>query len=80
MKYIFDVKEVSYGRIEVEATNIEEARNKAENEYHSGNTFWASGEHEMELETAVSVNGDRCVCCGILIPEGRQVCPNCEKR
>lgn len=21
---------------------------------------------------------DRCVCCGAIIPEGRQVCPNCE--
>lgn len=23
--------------------------------------------------------GDFCVCCGATIPEGRQVCPNCEK-
>lgn len=22
---------------------------------------------------------DRCVCCGQYVPEGRQVCPNCEK-
>ena len=22
---------------------------------------------------------ERCVCCGEIIPEGRQVCPNCEK-
>lgn len=22
---------------------------------------------------------DRCVCCGEIIPEGRQVCPMCEK-
>lgn len=22
---------------------------------------------------------DRCVCCGAVIPEGRQVCPLCEK-
>ena len=22
---------------------------------------------------------DRCVCCGALIPEGRQVCPTCER-
>lgn len=22
---------------------------------------------------------DRCVCCGEYVPEGRQVCPNCEK-
>jgi len=23
---------------------------------------------------------NRCVCCGEIIPEGRQVCPNCEKK
>ena len=23
---------------------------------------------------------NRCVCCGAIIPEGRQVCPHCEKR
>ena len=23
---------------------------------------------------------ERCVCCGNVIPEGRQVCPNCERR
>ena len=22
---------------------------------------------------------ERCVCCGEIIPEGRQVCPNCER-
>ena len=25
-------------------------------------------------------NDDRCVCCGATIPEGRQVCPGCEKQ
>lgn len=23
-------------------------------------------------------NADRCVCCGAIVPEGRQVCPQCE--
>ena len=23
---------------------------------------------------------NRCVCCGEIIPEGRQVCPNCESK
>ena len=23
---------------------------------------------------------EQCVCCGAVIPEGRQVCPNCERR
>ena len=25
-------------------------------------------------------DADRCVCCGEIIPEGRQVCPDCEDR
>lgn len=25
------------------------------------------------------IPADRCVCCGDVIPEGRQVCPGCEK-
>ena len=27
-----------------------------------------------------SLNQDTCVCCGEVVPEGRMVCPNCEKR
>lgn len=25
------------------------------------------------------MNEERCVCCGAVIPEGRQVCPRCEE-
>ena len=25
------------------------------------------------------MNAERCVCCGAVIPEGRMVCPKCEK-
>ena len=25
------------------------------------------------------MDSERCVCCGEIIPEGRQVCPQCEK-
>lgn len=25
-------------------------------------------------------NADRCVCCGEIVPEGRQVCPGCETK
>jgi hypothetical protein len=25
-------------------------------------------------------NENRCVCCGDIIPEGRWVCPNCERK
>ena len=26
------------------------------------------------------MNNNRCVCCGEIIPEGRQVCPICERK
>lgn len=26
------------------------------------------------------MNEDRCVCCGEIVPEGRQICLNCEHR
>ena len=26
------------------------------------------------------MNDNRCVCCGRIIPEGRQVCPMCEEK
>lgn len=29
--------------------------------------------------TAANLNVNTCVCCGEIIPEGRQVCPACEK-
>lgn len=27
-----------------------------------------------------TMNEDRCVCCGAVIPEGRMVCPICERK
>ena len=41
MKYIVDVKDVSYGRVAVEAESIEEAQEKAEEMYFSGQVPWA---------------------------------------
>ena len=40
MKYIVDVKDISYGRIEVEAESVEEALEKAEEMYFSGMVPW----------------------------------------
>lgn len=38
----------------------------------------------LELESLATIRHtaaeERCVCCGAVIPEGRQVCPNCENR
>lgn len=31
-------------------------------------------------EESKSENADRCVSCGEIIPEGRWVCPNCERK
>lgn len=38
--------------------------------------FCAIGRSENDL--AIRYTADRCVCCGDVIPEGRQVCPGCE--
>lgn len=47
MKYRFDVKEVSYGCLEIEADSYEEAERKATAEYERGNTYWSNGEYEI---------------------------------
>jgi len=47
MKYRFDVKEINYGTIEVEANSLEEAQEKAEAGYTMGQTAWSSGEYEI---------------------------------
>jgi predicted amidophosphoribosyltransferase len=35
--------------------------------------------HYGDIVTLVDRNVDRCVCCGAVVPEGRHVCPQCEK-
>lgn len=49
-KYIVNVKEISYGTIEVEANSTEEANRLAEAQYTMGNTCWGSGEYELQAE------------------------------
>lgn len=47
-------------------------------EYQSGMVFEANIRRispTIERQTA-----NRCICCGVIIPEGRQVCKNCEER
>ena len=51
MKYVFDVKEISYGCIEVDAENENQAREMADEQYSMGNTVWKSGEYELTNET-----------------------------
>lgn len=40
MKYIVDVKDISYGTIEVEADSVEQAEEKAQEMYFSGKINW----------------------------------------
>ena len=49
MKYIVDVKDISYGRIEVEADSIEEAQEKAEEIYLCGQVPWADSDVIYEI-------------------------------
>ncbi len=51
MKYVFNVKEISYGCIEVEAETEEQAREIADEQYSMGNTIWRGGEYEITDET-----------------------------
>lgn len=34
---------------------------------------------EKKTKHRIRRSVDCCVCCGAVIPEGRQVCPNCER-
>ena len=52
MKYIVNVKEISYGTIEVNADSKEEAQDLAVFNYHKGFTNWMSGEYELEVTEA----------------------------
>ena len=35
--------------------------------------------HYGQIVALVEQNAEHCVCCGSVVPEGRQVCPQCEK-
>ena len=48
MVYVYSVKETSYGSVSVEANNEEEAKEKAWEEYHNGNTYW--GDSDLDIE------------------------------
>lgn len=34
----------------------------------------------LRIREMVGVDDNRCICCGRIIPEGREVCPACEIR
>lgn len=35
---------------------------------------------EIQLRMMQQAGENQCVCCGTSIPEGRQICPDCERR
>ncbi len=50
MKYIVDIKDVSYGRIEVDADSVEQAQEKAEEMYFDGLVLWADCDVSYEVQ------------------------------
>ena len=50
MKYIVDIKDVSYGRIEVDADSVEQAQEKAEEMYFDGLVPWADCDVSYEVQ------------------------------
>ena len=45
--YNVNVKEISYGFVDVEADSVDDARTKVTDIYHNGNVAWASNDFEM---------------------------------
>lgn len=61
---------------------IEWCRTDDGRKYLKGGSEYCADDHNRKVEAAlendIGANADRCVCCGDVIPEGRQVCPACE--
>ncbi len=47
MKYTVSFKETNYGGVTVEASNAEEAKMLAEQEYYNGNVYWKDSDLEL---------------------------------
>ena len=58
MKYTVQIKEISYGSVTVEASNQQEAEEKAEQAYYDGNAYWKNSEMEITQTTPVRERGD----------------------
>lgn len=47
--------------------------------YLKDGSEYRGDEYNQKIEAAiVGDNAEHCICCGDVIPEGRQVCPTCE--
>ena len=53
-----------------EISHIAEVYNKIHHKYL----------HYGDIVNLVESNAEHCVCCGATVPEGRQICPQCEGR
>lgn len=67
-EYILSQKRLGYSEHTLTATQIEAIR-------HNCYCIWMR--YLKQPAETPTENADRCVCCGEIIPEGRQVCPNC---
>ncbi|MGI6196244.1 MAG: DpnD/PcfM family protein [Eubacteriales bacterium] len=56
MKYIVNVSETSFGCVTVEADNVEQAKEKAEEEYENGNIYWDNSDFSC---TSVRLDKER---------------------
>lgn len=57
MKYRCLIVEVSYGYIDVEADNKDEAAEIADKQYHAGNTDWVGTDDKVEQEFNIVTMG-----------------------
>ena len=46
--FTINITKTSYGFVEIQAETLAEAQQKAEDEYHNGNVFWANSEYKVE--------------------------------
>ena len=58
MKYTVYVKEVSTGRVSVNAQSSEEAREKAEEKFYNGEVYWKDTDFEVVLAKEERERGD----------------------
>ena len=49
MKFIVDVKDISYGTVEVEADSVEQAEEKAQDMYFSGQINWEEADVSYDV-------------------------------
>ena len=54
--FTINITETSYGFVEIHAETLAEAQQKAGEQYHNGNVFWANSSYCVEENTDKSNN------------------------